>query len=73
VHKLSAWQRDTDTETTTNSKASSKASDPAAAEQRRRLVETLLGAFCDRGLSDRALDTLQAFYVDEVRTSIGRQ
>jgi hypothetical protein len=44
--------------------------DPAAEERRRRLVATLLEAFCERGLSDRALETLQAFYVDEVSQSL---
>lgn len=66
VHKLSAWQRDgPDADAPAGA-----ASDPAAEERRRQLVETLMGAFCERGLSDRALETLQAFYVDEVRPPI---
>ncbi len=64
VHTLSAWQRETAADTSSSS--SGTPLDPAAEERRRRLVATLLEAFCERGLSDRALETLQAFYVDEV-------
>lgn len=66
VHKLSAWQRDA----AAVAAVVGGAMDPGAEERRRQLVETLMGAFCERGLSDRALETLQAFYVDEVRVSV---
>lgn len=65
MHKLSAWQRGK----SHKERDAATAPDPAAEERRRQLLETLLGAFCERALSDRELETLQAFYVDEVNRS----